>query len=90
MAAKPAPSLAGIVRRKAEPEPQPKAEDAPEPERTAPDEEERVPKLTRVGVYLTPQLYKRLRIHAFEVDMTHQDLLEAAIRRYLDAEEKSG
>ena len=34
-------------------------------------------------VKVNPQLYRRLRLHAVDSDMSHQDILVAALERYL-------
>lgn len=38
----------------------------------------------RLTLALDGATYKRLRLHAVDVDKTHQDILESAIKEFLD------
>lgn len=38
----------------------------------------------KISLHLSPADYKRLRLHAVESGMTHQDIAEKAMREFLD------
>ncbi len=44
-------------------------------------------KVKSLTVKLTLEKYRRLRAHASRTDLTHQQMMEEAITRYLDEEE---
>lgn len=38
----------------------------------------------KISLHLSPADYKRLRLHAVESGLTHQDIAERAMREFLD------
>lgn len=88
---KPAAGLAGLIARPGAAA-RPKApEPAPRAALQAGQEGHGAPAAVASGalkaltVKLTPELYRRLRLHAAGADTTHQAVLVAALTQYLDA-----